>query len=278
MSVMSKNKEVLDESEIVFKESCHETGETLFTYHNVSTIHFSIDDYEKAKLKFHEKGYGFGLFDINGYVSLDSSNIKSLDIPFNEVFGNFDVSNNELKNLYSGPKVVNGIFDVRANRLKSLEFGPNFVASNYICSNNSLLNLKHSPKYIYTNFDCSYNHIKSFENCPEKITGCFNINNNQITSLVGIHKHLKRCSILSILENNIQEGGIGLLLIENLKNIIVSDWSGTDIHWGSKNRKEIKNLTRAMNIIIKYLPSGKAGLLACQEELIEEKLEKFAIL
>ena len=90
-----------------------------------------------------------------------------------------------------------------------------------------------------------------------KVGGHFYCNSNQLTSLVGIHKLIKKIDgRFNISFNPIREGGIGLLLIDGLK--------------------EIKSNHPALDIINKYVSRGKMGILACQEELIEAGYEEFA--
>ena len=78
----------------------------------------------------------------------------------------------------------------------------------------------------------------------------------KITSLVGIHKIIKSCSIIHFHCDEIKEGGIGLLLIDNLY--------------------EISNYLAPFAIISSYLGSGTKGIMACRNELIENGYENHA--
>ncbi len=113
------------------------------------------------------------------------------------------------------------------------------------------------------------NFLYSFKNMPTKIK-TLNVNNNDITSLIGINEHIKSCNTISLFANNITSGGLGLLLIEDLRGIF---YNGIF----DKNKND-KNFVDASNIITKYLGQGKRGLLSCQQELIDEGLEEFAVL
>lgn len=83
-------------------------------------------------------------------------------------------------------------------------------------------------------------------------------------SLKGIHKNLK-CKTLNFYAsscNNIQEGGLGILLIKNLEEILPPySTNVTDIDW--------------IKIIIKHF-KGDKDVLECQEELIENGYKQFA--
>lgn len=83
-------------------------------------------------------------------------------------------------------------------------------------------------------------------------------------SLRGIHKNLK-CKTLNFYAascNNIQEGGLGILLIKNLQEILLPYSSAaTDIEW--------------IKIIKKHF-DGDKDVLECQEELIENGYKQFA--
>ncbi len=104
--------------------------------------------------------------------------------------------------------------------------------------------------------------IDTIEIFPNIVRGHLGISSNQIRSLVGVHNHLKYCPQIDLSNNDIMEGGIGLLLVEGLFKII--------------NHGKIHALNKAMQIINNYLILGQAGLLECQQELIEEGLDQYA--
>jgi len=108
---------------------------------------------------------------------------------------------------------------------------------------------------VGTNFNVRGNLLTSLEGAPSKVE-YFICSSNKITSLVGIHKIIKECVGIFILNNPIKEGGLGLLLIKNLEQI------ETDLP--------------ALDIIYKYLGKGKRGMIDCQTELIKEGYKDFA--
>ncbi len=112
-------------------------------------------------------------------------------------------------------------------------------------------------------FDCSGHKLKNLDNFPEYIESGMIANRNNITSLVGIHKIIKHAKWVSFADNPIEEGGIGVLLIDGLKKI-------------AYNINIKSDFNRACEIINKYTYKGKSAILECQEELIEAGLEAFA--
>jgi hypothetical protein len=74
--------------------------------------------------------------DVDGDVYLYDMELKSIDIQFNIVSGNFDCSTNELTSLEGCPKEVDGHFICNHNKLTSLEGCPQKVGRNLYCYNN----------------------------------------------------------------------------------------------------------------------------------------------
>ncbi len=111
-------------------------------------------------------------------------------------------------------------------------------------------------------FNISNSDISVFENFPNS---CYKIDMRtclDINSLVGISKYVKECEIILLSQcKYIKSGGIELLLIKGLSVIKAGDAG---------------EFTYALEIINKYLPQGRDGLLECQEELIEKGFERFA--
>ncbi len=122
---------------------------------------------------------------------------------------------------------------------------------------------------VHGSFDVSYNSLRSFDNFPTWINKEIDASHNQIRSLVGIHKIVTNASEINLRGNPIEEGGIGLLLINNLQKV----WFA---RFGEIENNDPAHL--AFFIITKHLGQGKKNLLACQEELIEAELDRFAIL
>ncbi len=78
--------------------------------------------------------------------------------------------------------------------------------------------------------------------------------------------------------NSITSGGIGLIFIVDLTCVIYKFPGGSSI-FSSLDPNPIKpRVEQALDIIGKYFRTGRDGLLACQEELIEAGLDEFALL
>ncbi len=178
----------------------------------------------------------------------------------------FICSDNQLESLEHGPKLVSDFYCQR-NKLTSLEYGPQLkdinatTGVNYNCSTNKITSLKGAPKIVGI-FRCDDNLIESLEYSPQTMKQ-FNVEYNRISSLVDINRHIINCNNIHLEGNPIEEGGIGLLLINGLEYI------GADV---------CGDFSNATVIINKYLNKHKKGLLRCQEELIEAGFEKYAIL
>ncbi len=145
--------------------------------------------------------------------------------------------------------------------LTSLVNSPKRLSHSFNCSDNKLKNLVGGPIHVQQVYDCSNNPLESFDGFPNKVAK-FKLDNCNIKSLVGIHRSgLQYCESMSFFNNPIEEGGLGLIFIPGLRRI------------DCQTNKEI---FLALRIIVKYLRTGKDGLLACQQELIEAGLEQYA--
>lgn len=118
---------------------------------------------------------------------------------------------------------------------------------------------------IHGYFSISHTKLTAFDNFPHTILGYCSIANNIFTSLEGINDYVKRIKgHFAIDSNKIQSGGLGLVLIDGILDLInlSSDSPAND---------------KPFAIIKKYL--GKSDkIFECQEELIAAGFEKFALL
>ncbi len=170
-------------------------------------------------------------------------------------------SNNKLITLKGSPKQIFGDFDCSSNLLTSLKEGPNDIAEDFNCSSNDLRTLNGGPSFVRGTYNCSENELTSLEGSPEWVNS-ISFCTNCISSLKGISDIIIHIgSYIDLSHNPIKEGGIGLLLIEGLQEIIC-------YHTGE--------FEQAAKIISKYLKLGYDGILDCQEELIDAGLERFA--
>ncbi|WP_419764694.1 MAG: hypothetical protein ACNI28_13000 [Arcobacter sp.] len=103
--------------------------------------------------------------DVTGRVKLSDrlANLSRLPLKFNEITGDFDISDNELTSLEGCPSVVKGDFLAFKNEIYSLKGGPKDVQGNYIILKNNISNLKYAPTIVKDDFICSHNPIDSLE-------------------------------------------------------------------------------------------------------------------
>ena len=149
-----------------------------------------------------------------------------------------------------GNKYKSGNFNIYKKKINSLDGCPQHITGWFRCDVNYLTSLVGGPQIVDDTYDCNNNQLTDLEGCASHISGSLMCTNNNITSLLGIHKIIKSCIDIYCDTFKITEGGIGLLLIDNLRYI-------------PSNHEPFK-------IIRKYLGQGTKGLLICQNELINE--------
>ncbi len=229
--------------------------------------------------------YDGKILTVNNRVDISGYGIETIPAQFQEVTGYFDCSDNSLRSLKGCPKYIRMEFDCSLNNLASLQYGPTVVEKDYKCHQNLLESLEHGPKRVLgrfncnsnqlssleygpdqaDNYDCSNNYINTIEYLPEYVKFDLDLSSNRLTSLVGIHKKLS-CETIRISNNPIEEGGLGLLLIDRLMFI--------NSH--NNRAEDTEDFFNAIQIIKKYIHLHRAGILACQQELIDAGLERFA--
>ena len=142
-----------------------------------------------------------------------------------------------------------GELDISGQQLDSLEGCPQHITGSFDCSGNNLSNLVGGPQIVDGDYNCDENYnLTDLTGCASHITGRIYWYNTRITSLVGIHKIIKSCKSVCVDTKKITQGGIGLLMIENLKYI--------------SNYK-----SEPFEIINKYVGAGMKGMMACSKEL-----------
>ena len=149
---------------------------------------------------------------------------------------------NDLNLNYKG-----GNLSIKQDNLTSLDDCPHHITGWFICNINNLTSLVGGPQKVDGYYDCNDNLLTDLVGCASHIEQTLYFSHNQITSLVGIHKIIKSCKSMSFTPRKIKEGGIGLLLIENLTYISES--------------------YTPFEIIQSYLGSGTKGMMECSKEL-----------
>lgn len=149
--------------------------------------------------------------DVNGNVSLSSSNLHELPVQFGIINGNFSVFGCNLKSLKGGPTKVFGHFDCSHNKLTTLEYSPVQVLGSFFCYSNKLTSLfgcseeigkdfvsmknkiktlKYSPKIVKGNFRISDNHLENFNELNSEIGGYFFHEVDSLENSIEQFKHL----------------------------------------------------------------------------------------
>lgn len=102
---------------------------------------------------------------VHGDVRLSRrlANLLKLPLKFNEIEGDFDISDNELISLEGSPKKVSGDFLAYKNELSSLRGGPKEVEGNFVILQNNINSLKYAPTNIKGDFICSHNPIEDLD-------------------------------------------------------------------------------------------------------------------
>jgi hypothetical protein len=137
-----------------------------------------------------------------------------------------------------------------------------------------LVDLRGCPEEIDGDFYVHGNNLSSLAGGPKIVRNYYATDNN-ITSLKDIHKHIHvigedwHGGIFYLYNNLIKSNILGLLLIKGLREVVVDDdEDGTETH----------AMFEALEIVNSHLPNteGKAGMIKCQNELIDAGLEEYA--
>jgi len=228
-----------------------------------------------------------GLINLASPIDINSKFLKKLKYPFGTT-KEFNVNFNKLTTFENFPKLVKGELSFTENEMTSFEgisevmgdisannnkittfkgLPPLEVNRNLMVRDNKLTSFEHCPKKILGAFSVSANHISSFEGAPEWIgSNAYFSNMDKLKSLKDIHKHIKHIGgFINLNGTPIQSHILGVLLIDGLTRISAD---------GDYDDKFI----RAVHIINRFLKKGggKAGMLDCQNELMDKDLEDFA--
>lgn len=169
--------------------------------------------------------------DVESSVDLGFKNLTHFPIQFNEVFGAFSCTHNQLTSLEGAPRKVYGNFYCDENLLTSLEFAPDTNES-FDCSSNKLKTLKGISPNIKEDFHCHDNELESLEYCPQLLE-YLNCNNNQLKTLkhtpFKITRHfdceynqitsLEELDNLKVPSLNLNHNPLNLLLVKESQNV-----------------------------------------------------------
>ena len=199
------------------------------------------------------------------------------DLNINYLVGDIDISNKGITSLVGCPQHINGYFICNHNNLTSLIDGPQRIDGGFSCycsgltnlvgcashiggpidfSHNKLTSLVGGPQTTGGDYECQANQLTDLAGCSSHISGTLNFLFNDITSLVGIHKIIKSCGQITFNDYKITNGGIGLLLIENLI--------------------KFSCYHEPFEIIASYIGKGTKGMMECSKELISKGFDDYA--
>ncbi len=158
---------------------------------------------------------------------------------------------------YTGTVDVTGSAYLAGLGLERLPVRFGAVDGSFWCDGNRLTSLEGAPGSVGRHFSCDWNRLTSLVGAPASVGGSLNCRGNRLTSLVGAHRILRRIDgRLHLWENGIVTGGIGLILVDGLR--------------------EISSELPAFKIINAHLGQGMKGLLRCQEALHDAGFGAFA--
>jgi len=145
--------------------------------------------------------------DVEGNLILYHCHLKSIEVDFNKVSGDFTCEGNELTSLLGAPKYVGNHFVCADNKLTNLKGSPALVRGNFFCSKNNLTTLLGAPQRVeksvmcydnqltsleffpnggelgFYHVNCGNNELRSLRFCPEHMRGYFDCRNNKIENL-----------------------------------------------------------------------------------------------
>jgi hypothetical protein len=161
--------------------------------------------------------------------------------------------------------LVNGDMTAINKNLTSLEGCPEVIVGGFnVDENQSLTSLLGGPREVSSYYSAERCGLTSLDGLPGKIGGFLSIDINPLTSLQGINKLKEMVGNIFVSKCPIKSHILGVFFIKGCTgvNAFTSDGDG--------------DLFTAAQIVNRYIGKGRAGLLPCQQELIEAGLVDFA--
>ncbi len=198
-----------------------------------------------------------GSVDVDGSVYLFQKTLVEIPLNFNNVTGDFLISDNRITSLRGCPREVGGDFSCSRNKITNLIGGPEFVGSEYFANSNYLLNsLEGSPTHVGKDFNLySNNKLTSLKGCP-LILNNLDISDCQYLKIIDISVEVKKFIILhnsgldSVLKKYNVFNYTGNILDQNILRIIFEHGIDYDIFNsdGSVNEKNVKRLYKDFDL------------------------------
>lgn len=192
---------------------------------------------------------------INGYFDISNNDLISLDGCPREVSKDFDCSSNRIETLFGAPYSV-GDFNCSDNLLKNLSYSPKEIDGYFDCSKNQLISIEGTPRTIKGYFKCSYNQIKSLKGGPKYIKDYFDCSNNKIDSLsegpITVGKdYICHTNELQDLEDIAEEIGWDITTDINLNHMKTSTFDEENKYWKYKGKEVIEHIYKPIVAISK---------------------------
>jgi hypothetical protein len=233
------------------------------------TLNFKVSGTLSCMAVANADGINITQGDMDGDLDIGGNDLERLPFLLGEVTGDFKMDNNRITQLAGAPHWVGGSFYCRTNQLQTLAGCPKLVGANFCCDGNQLTSLMHLPENIPGMLSCADNQIASLGNISLQVGDTLNLSNNPLISLRSIHERLTSCERLVVNGCPIQEGGVSLIKVSTLCEVVAFNTG---------------DFERAAYIINKYLNLRDSGanltalMLKCKAELEREGLAPFGLL
>jgi hypothetical protein len=201
--------------------------------------------------------------DTNGDIHATSCLLTSLSGCPDKVNGNFSITgNSKLTSLVGGPCEIGETYSAENCNILSLAGAPTVVGHSFtVMGNQSLNSLVGGPIKVGGFYSAANCGLVSLDGLPVTIGTSLFLRDNPLTSLQGINKLKEMNGWIGLANCPITSHILGVFFIKGCKGVRINDTG---------------NFGKAANIVNVYLYQGRAGVLACTQELIEAGLDDFA--
>jgi hypothetical protein len=203
-------------------------------------------------------GSGEFYFEERNVISLEGAPEKVKD---------FVCENNKLQSLAHCPKTVTGMFNCSDNKITTLEGGPQGSVWTYVSKGNPLVNLHGCPEHIGNYFEIESSRLTSYEGAPKAIDGwcAIPLISADLRELVKHFPKLGRKLKLKLDRNK--------MALTNVLSLFNTGVQTVEAYTMGGMPPEVKH---GFEIVNKYLPDGRKGMMRCQAELMKAGLGPWA--
>ena len=251
-------------------------------YDNRSDHQREWDDY---KLKRKQKGYRDDA-DMPDHFIYEHYALK--DLPHYEDMvhsGKFIFEDRHVISLEGAPERVHE-FDCRDNYLESLEFAPKYVEETFDCSDNDIASFEGGPVEV-GNFTSHKNPVTSLKGSPRIVHEMYAVSCDTPTRLQSYEGAPQQAKVVMI--PLIGDGSFRVLKegFPNIEMLMLQTHNGQNFSHvlslfqiaGLKRiavQTENPTYREGFEIVRKYLPMGKKGMMTCAAELVKLGLKDWA--